>query len=182
MSISFRDDGWHVTAAYDDVIDAQADEQAEELGVLSGSKTRGRGNKHGMIGEIVSASYYNAKIIKSFPQAYDYDLYVDGLRVDVKTKSTNVTTVKPFYEASVLDENPSQDCDAYLFCRVNLTERTCWLCGWLPRDEFFRQARFLKKGDVTGSNNFVVRHDRYNVNYDETHPPQTMKNWREMLD
>jgi hypothetical protein len=134
--------------------------KAVELGVLNNSIENGDGNIAGFIGDAVIAGYTGAKIVHT----YHYDLLLNGrVRIDVKTKRT---TVRPRedYECSVADFNTSQECDLYAFVRVLIPSYDmAWILGCMPKDEFYRAARFLKKGTVDGSNKFTVKADCYNI-------------------
>ena len=60
--------------------------------ILNGSITKGQGNIYGALGEIIVHDLYQKVYDVKFENNYDYDLVIDGDRVDVKTKRT---TVKP---------------------------------------------------------------------------------------
>jgi hypothetical protein len=38
-----------------------------------------------------------------------------------------------------------------------------WVLGWLPREEYFKKARKMTKGETDTSNGFVVKADCHNV-------------------
>ena len=139
-----------------------AQAKAQELGHLRNSIKRGKGNIDGFVGEVAA----NALFQGDWSNTYDFDLTYKGYTIDVKTK---LTTVKPRddYEASVADFNTTQQCDFYVFCRVLKGHSVAWLCGIVPKCDFYANARFMTKGQVDGSNNFVVKADCYNmVHYD----------------
>lgn len=143
----------------------QARQNAESMGALRNSITAGEGNLAGFIGEIVVARFLNARI----ENTYDYDLVLDGIKIDVKTKRTSV---KPqlHYECSVAAFNTKQKCDWYVFVRVKNDDSKAWILGYLPKDEYYRSAKLLKKGDVDPSNNFTVHADCYNVSISSLRP------------
>ena len=133
--------------------------KSKEMGQLNNSITRGQGNIAGFIGEEVAR--YVLKGAEN--NTYDYDLITDkGLRVDVKTKRTSVKP-RDYYECSVAALNTKQDCDYYAFVRVHNDMHTAWFLGVYPKESYYQDATFLKKGDVDPSNNFTVKSDCYNL-------------------
>jgi len=138
---------------------AKANQKSIEMGSLTNSITDGQGNIAGFIGEEVARQILGG-IEKN---TYDYDIILDsGIRVDVKTKRT---TVKPkeHYECSVAAFNTKQSCDYYAFVRVHNDMQVAWFLGVYPKDSYYKDAKFLRKGDIDPSNNFVVKADCYNL-------------------
>jgi len=147
---------------------------AGELGELRNSITRGEGNLAAFIGERVAARVTGAHLYRT----YEYDLVLGrDIKIDVKTKRTTVDYVKPHYEASIAEYNTRQQCDIYLFTRVNLMTRSVWLLGWMSKEEYFRKARYLKAGTVDGSNGFVVKANCYNLPYSQLRPIEELKDY-----
>ena len=140
----------------------KAREKAVEMGQLHNSILRGRGNMSGFIGEQVALSILGGE----WENTYDYDMKVDNVRVDVKTKQTSVKP-KPYYECSIAKFNTKQDCDAYAFVRVLNDFSVAWFLGVLTKKDYFDKATFLQKGDVDPSNNYTVKADCYNVRIDD---------------
>ena len=137
----------------------KAKKLAEELGKLNNSITGGEGNLAGFVGEVVIAEIIEAE----HNNTYDSDLtWFDNITIDVKTKRTTVAP-KDYYECSIAAYNTKQKCDLYAFCRVNANLDTLWFLGMIPKETYFKKARFLKKGQVDGDNNFVVKADCYNM-------------------
>lgn len=137
----------------------KSEKRAKELGKIKNSITNGEGNLAGFIGEQVVSDYYNFRI----ENTYDYDLLdACGRRIDVKTKRT---TVKPkdYYECSIAAYNTSQNCDAYFFVRVSKDMKLAWILGYKMKNAYFKEAKFLKKGQVDPDNNFTVKADCYNI-------------------
>jgi hypothetical protein len=137
----------------------RAMEKSKEMGRLHNSITLGQGNIAGFIGEQVALHVLGGKEHNT----YDYDLVTDaGFRVDVKTKRTSVTP-KESYECSVAELNTKQECDYYAFVRVHNDMHTAWFLGVYPKEDYFKAATFLEKGQVDPSNNFTVKSDCYNI-------------------
>lgn len=139
-------------------IKRQAMERATIMGVLKNSIRQGEGNLVGFIGEIVVSNHINGELANTF----DYDILKDGLKFDVKSKETTVKP-KPYYECSIADYNPNQDCDYYIFTRVLNDHSRCWILGLKSKHDYFLESRFLKKGQIDGSNKFVVKADCHNL-------------------
>ena len=136
--------------------------KSREMGVIKNSIMKGDGNIAGFIGEEVA----NVVIEGSISNTYDYDIVDnDGIKYDVKTKRCT-SKPKPYYDCSVANFNTKQQCDRYVFVRVENKNRRwgrAWVLGWLEHDEYFEKSRHLKKGQIDPSNNFVVRADCHNV-------------------
>jgi hypothetical protein len=139
-----------------------AREKATEMGELNNSILKGQGSLAGFVGEQVVMKILGGK----WENTYDYDINVDNVRVEVKTKQTTVQPL-PHYECSVAAFNIKQNCDAYAFVRVLKDFSVGWFLGVMKKDEFFQKAKRLKKGEVDPSNNFTVRADCYNLRIDE---------------
>jgi len=134
-------------------------QKAEELPPLKNSITSGGGNLVGFLGEEVAKFVLGGTLSNT----YDYDLVLDsGKTVDVKTKKTGFEP-KPHYECSVAEYNTKQKCDYYAFVRVDDQRDRAWFLGVYKKDNYYKDAKLLKKGDVDPSNNFVVKANCYNL-------------------
>lgn len=122
---------------------SQAREKAAELGQLRNSITEGDGNLAAFVGEICAQQVIGGEIKNTF----EFDILgKDGITWDVKTKRR---TVKPrlAYFCSVADFNTTQRCDRYLFVSL-LNFEKAYVLGWTPKEDFYEQAKFYKKGEV----------------------------------
>lgn len=148
-----------------DEIKSQALERAREMGELRNSIRHGEGNLVGFIGEIIVNEYIKGALVNT----YDYDILREGIKFDVKSKET---TVKPksYYECSIADYNPNQDCDYYIFTRVLNDHSKCWILGVKSKEAYFKESRFLKKGQIDGTNKFVVKADCHNLEISKLQP------------
>lgn len=140
----------------------KAREKTVEMGKLYNSILRGKGNMSGFIGEQLALKVLGG----AWENTYDYDLKVNDIRIDVKTKQTSVKPL-PHYECSIAAFNTKQDCDGYAFVRVLNDFSVGWFLGVLTKQDYFDKATFLKKGEVDPSNNYTVKADCYNVRIDE---------------
>ncbi len=143
---------------------AAARRKAIALGTLRNSITEGDGNLAGFVGEAIANSVINGEISNT----YDYDILANGVSYDVKTKRCT-SAPAPHYECSVAAFNTKQACDVYVFTRVwfDAQRRPRWrrgyILGYMEKQEFYRRARKLNRGDIDPSNNFVVKADCYNI-------------------
>jgi len=150
---------------------SKAHHQAERLGVLKGSITKGKGNVFGFLGEQIALLIIGGKPVNTF----DYDLIIPNppvgkLKIDVKTKRTTVKPL-PHYECSVADITRKQDCDYFAFIRVLDDQTKGWFLGMKKRNDYFDEATYLQKGDKDPSNNFIVRANCYNMAISALAPP-----------
>lgn len=154
-----------------------ARDMAQDMGRLHNSITGGTGNVAGFIGELVTNEYLSG----TKANTKDYDIILgDGLKVDVKTKRTSVEP-KPHYDCSVAKLSLHQQCDAYAFCRVKMDYSVCWFLGLIPHDRYFELARFLEKGDVDPSNNYVVKSACYNLSIEDLEHEEISARYRDGL-
>lgn len=136
----------------------KAESKANEMGEINNSLTRGHGNYTGFLGEAVIANYIGAKE----KNTYDYDMVLNNITIDAKTKQTTVVP-RYNYECSVYTSSLHQQCDAYAFSRMMNDNKTIYFFGIISKIYYFDNARYLKKGDIDGSNRHVVLHDCYNM-------------------
>ena len=141
-----------------------ATRNANRMGRIRNSITRGQGNSYGFLGEQITQLVLGGEIVnKGKKYNVDYDLVLDdGTTVEVKTKKTTVEP-KDYYECSVAKYNTKQKCDYYAFVRVLDTKQGGWFLGVMPKEKYFINAKFLKAGTRDGDNKFLVRADCYNL-------------------
>jgi penicillin-binding protein-related factor A (putative recombinase) len=133
---------------------------------LKGSITKGKSNIYGALGEIIIYDIYKNKGYNvDFNSTYDYDLIIQGYKIDVKTKRTTVNP-KPNYFCSISAFNIKQNCDYYFFLRIHENFNYCYLLGYKEKIDFFNKASFNKKGSLD-TNGWSFKDDCYNVRIDE---------------
>jgi len=113
---------------------------------IRNSFTKGKSQLYGALGEIVIIDYLNLPE-KNYIGSKDYDILYNDLRIDVKTKKVN-SIPKGIYFNSIAVNSLVQDCDAYIFVRVNKEMTMAWLCGFITKKEFMTNGVFYNKGDV----------------------------------
>jgi len=152
---------------------AKARKEGTALGKLHGSVTGGRGNKAGMLGEILAHKMLGGERVGD--KCFAYDLILEnGLTVDVKT-GRGEQEPKPHYVARVYAPEGKRDyvgskCDVYFFLRVTSTLSTAWVLGWMWADQFIEQATFMPKGHV-GADGKLTYSDEWIVPISLLNPP-----------
>jgi hypothetical protein len=135
--------------------------KAKELGALRNSIKDGEGVVPGFIGEECANVIIGGKIHNT----YDYDIVAGNTFWEVKTKLCASVPLGS-YEQSVADFNTKQKCDHYCFVRLlhrNGVYLRAFIVGWMPKMEYLRKARFIRKGELDPSNRYVCRADCYNM-------------------
>lgn len=136
---------------------------------LKNSIEGGKGNIYGAIGEIVTTDYFLKKGHSVDTKAtYNYDLIVDGYKIDVKSKRTNVKP-QPHYLATVANYNTTQQCDFYLFARALKDLSKVWILGYIKPVKFYELSSFVNKGDLD-VNGWEFKADCYNLQIKELNP------------
>lgn len=127
---------------------------------LRGSITSGKSNIFGSLGEILIQDRFSDREL-DLNSTYDYDLIIDGLKVDVKTKKTTVVP-KDHYFCSISAFNTSQKCDYYFFVRILTDLSVGYLLGYIKKGDFFKKAKYKERGDLD-TNGFVFKDNCYNL-------------------
>lgn len=154
----------------------QAATEAEEMGQLNRSLTRGEGNIAGCLAEIVLAEFLKAdRVSKEEKEFYHYDLLKNKQKIEVKTKRRTKDPL-PHYEVSIATTSLHQQPDIYAFISITFKNKkgrglkavytgvkAVWLCGFITREGFFNKAKFIPKGKFDISNGFRAHHDMYNL-------------------
>jgi hypothetical protein len=137
-------------------------ENLYEFKALNNSITKGKSNIFGAIGEIMVNDYFiNKGADVNFTSTYDYDMIIDGYRIDVKSKKTTVVP-KQHYLCSISNFNTNQNCDFYFFTRINENLKYCYLLGYKKKSDFFNESVFNKKGSLD-VNGWSFKSDCYNL-------------------
>lgn len=144
----------------------EANRRANSMGILPSSRLKGRGNIIGFLGEILVMRYCGGTTLDDF----DSDILLNGLRVDVKTKSC-ASPPKPSYYCSVMQYQLQNETDAYIFTRINLTAKAVWLCGFITKDRFLAEAIPFKKGDLDET--FAIKEDCLSISIFDLDPVPT---------
>lgn len=133
----------------------------KKLKNLRNSIRGGDGNILGWLGEYVANTIIQGEIVNTV----NYDIVKDGLKYDVKTKQCT-SEPKTSYACTVSAYNTRQECDNYVFVRIEKINRIwgrAWVLGWISKEDFLKKAHFLKKGERDGNTSFYARSDCYNL-------------------
>jgi hypothetical protein len=147
----------------------RASKKANSLKILNNSITEGKGNIAGFLGEEIALSFLIHSLEKN---TFDFDIILNDLKIDIKTKRTSVIPL-PHFECSVSNYNTKQECDIYLFTRVLEIDGFIsrgWLLGYIEKKRFYEKAIFHKQGEVDSDNNFTFKADCYNLSISELYP------------
>lgn len=117
--------------------------KARNMGVLHKSIQHGDGNLIGTIGEEVVRYTFGGED----KSTRDYDLIINGKKVDVKSKGRNVTPQQN-YLCSIPKYQDFQECDWYIFTSVSIPLRKAWVVGHIKKDMFWKDSVFRKKGEI----------------------------------
>lgn len=133
-----------------------------EFNALKNSVTEGKSNIYGAIGEVMVYDYFKDTFDVQLENTFDYDLIINGKRIEVKTKKTSNIVVNEEYNVNIFATSTKQMCDYYFFTIVTDDFKVCYLLGYLKRFDFYKIATFAKKGQPDGPN-FNFRADSYSV-------------------
>lgn len=160
-----------------DEMRARAEAKAKELGTLNNSVTKGEGNIYGCLGEEM--------LLVALPGAissptYEFDARYEGLRLDVKSYRC-IHKPRPDFDCTVYAFNTEQATDYYVFVRILEDLSKGWVLGCLSKSDFYKKARFGKKGDAVPGQKvkgkqFRYKADCYNVAISELDPVESIKN------
>jgi hypothetical protein len=137
-----------------------AKSRSDLMGVLASSRTQGKGNLAGFVGEALTERHTSGKLVES----YDYDIEICDLKIDVKTKSCS-SEPKAHYLCSVMSYQLKNECDGYIFARVNLASGVGWLLGYISKVDLLDRGFFAKKGSPDGR--FTFTEDCWNVKVED---------------
>jgi len=145
-------------------------EKRFDFGVLNNSVTKGDGNIGGALGEIVVMERLGKKYHVENVSTFDYDLIVNGFKIDVKTKRfSEKFTPNSNWNLNIFDFNTTQGCDYYLFVGVAEDYSVAYLYGLIKKDLFYEKAIFGKKGEACsrGNGEWKYKGDCYNIKISE---------------
>ena len=137
-------------------------EQLFQFNKLKNSITEGDGNLAGALGEIIVCDEYKGEQANT----YDYDLIINGFKIDVKTKRiSNNLSPKKTWNATVPNFNTTQKCDYYCFVNLRNNFEVGFINGFITKEDFYEKASFREKGEIDPSGNGVWRFkaDCYNL-------------------
>lgn len=106
---------------------------------------------------------------------YDYDVLIDGKKIDVKTKQRKDVPIRADWEASIVGySKDTQKCQMYAFTQItysgidkNAYKDFTFFGHMLKEDYFSEGVQKLTKGQDYGDNGFTALADCYNRFYNE---------------
>lgn len=131
---------------------AQAAKATKELMSLDLSKRKGYNKFSYRGGQFILDSIVTEIVINDFlgatrEKSYDYDIIFNDEKIDVKTKPRATVPPQLNYNASVPSyQLEKQDCDRYIFTRINPNLTKVWVCGTIPKKDFVKKSEFAEKG------------------------------------
>lgn len=127
---------------------------------LNNSITEGESQIYGALGEVMVMDFLRSlnKPVQ-YIGSYDYDLEINGKKIDVKTIKTDKEPTNDF-NANISAFNTRQQTDFYLWCSVAESMNYGYIIGYLEKDEFYRVAELKKKGQIDFGS-WVFKSDTY---------------------
>lgn len=127
---------------------------------LNNSITEGESQIYGALGEVMVMDFLRSlnKPVQ-YIGSYDYDLEINGKKIDVKTIKTDKEPTNDF-NANISAFNTRQKTDFYLWCSVAESMKYGYIIGYLEKDEFYRVAELKKKGEIDFGS-WVFKSDTY---------------------
>lgn len=127
---------------------------------LNNSITEGESQIYGALGEVMVMDFLRSlnKPV-NYIGSYDYDLEINGKKIDVKTIKTDKEPTNDF-NANISAFNTRQQTDFYLWCSVAESMKYGYIIGYLEKDEFYRVAELKKKGQIDWGK-WVFKSDTY---------------------
>lgn len=100
----------------------------------------------GIIGQCVIMELFGLDLIDGSTGCDNgVDITFKGKSVDVKTMG-RTTDVRPYYVNNFLALQIHFNTDMYIFCSFNKTNNELTVCGWLPKSEFNKKAKYYPQG------------------------------------
>ena len=173
-----------VSIPWDASMVERAQVKAKKLGSINNSILKGGGNAAGYLGEGAVASYIEAEIISCDEgnDKYDYDIWKNDRKIEVKTKRRTVAPAN-FFDVSVAKASRHQAPDLYIFVSIEFENMTMennrrayrgikniWIVGQAEPEDYFTRAKIWNAGDIDKTNGFKTHVDMYNLPISEIEP------------
>lgn len=150
-------------------------------GVADGSKSE---QLTGIIGQCTIQTLFHVDVITG-NKGFDHgeDLNYNGLSIDVKTMG-RTTDVKDYYVNNFIALQRHFPTDVYIFCSYYEEKKELTVCGWLPKDELKKKAKFYKKGTKRFRSDktwFKTKADLYEIPNKKLYQIQSPKDLKKQL-
>lgn len=127
---------------------------------LHNSITEGESQIYGALGEVMVMNFFKLHYENvEYVGSYDFDLKINGKKIDVKTFKTDKTPTK-FFNVNISAYNITQKTDYYLWCSVAENMKYGYIIGYMEKDEFYKIAELKKKGEIDRGE-WVFKSDTY---------------------
>ena len=100
----------------------------------------------GILGEAVIYDIVYGKL-PTYNESGIVDIVINGKKIDIKTMGRTVY-MKPDYVHNFMGYQKDFPNDIYIFNSIVKKERIIQICGWLPKEEFFKKCSFFNKGTI----------------------------------
>lgn len=141
----------------DEIIEAK---RLYDFKKLRNSITEGQSQIYGALGEVMVMNFFKLYYENvEYVGSYDFDIKINGKKIDVKTIKTDKEPTKDF-NANISAYNITQKTDFYLWCSVAENMKYGYIIGYLEKDEFYKIAQLKKKGEIDWGN-WVFKSDTY---------------------
>lgn len=100
----------------------------------------------GMMGQIVLSDFLGLE--RPINEGIDkgFDIEWKGKKWDVKTEIRTVPFLKTKYRHNVNGKQITNMCDGYIFISYNCSDGSFYLCGYITKGEFLKNAIYYKPG------------------------------------
>lgn len=133
-------------------------EQQKKEGPFNHSLTDGEATLHGIIGELLTINFLQSCGVDAIRKnTFEFDLTAGRIKIEVKTQRQEKQAVHSHYDVNVEDRLRrnlrQQDCDVYVFCRVDNAANHGAVIGWATHEDVYHSQRWTlkKKGEMLGS-------------------------------
>lgn len=166
---------------------AEQIEYAEETAKKSNIKSEYAGSQEqqaiGFLGETVICDAMGFE--RPTPHGFNggFDIYLFTKKIDIKTMS-RTTEVQDYYVHNFLDHQKKHPAACFIFCSYNRTAKILTVCGFISKTDYFRQAKFYKKGEIRTMANgkqFPAKGDMYEIRQDQIMPVNTFDDIRDYV-
>ena len=161
----------------------------------SRSITNGERNLLGILGELCYVKMMRAICPEAdidHTPTMNYDVVINGRKVDVKTKQRSVAPRAEFAASIVAYSRETQHCEVYEFTSITVNNKLpdsddrkfseFFYIGARTKKNYFKNSKFMKKGEPEGNNyvptkgrEFRIVEDCYNMPYSELiHMPESI--------
>jgi hypothetical protein len=101
----------------------------------------------GIVGECIVYKALNKELPQYDSGSLIEDIVINNKKIDIKSMARNVD-MKDFYVHNFVGYQKDSANDILLGVSINKKTGVAQICGWLPKEEFLKKAKFFEKGSV----------------------------------